>query len=94
MNALTLQFLEWVAQRPRTYAQAMDAWRSTCPRLTIWEDALNDGLIEMHQVRVSAHDVERRARGVRLSERGRLAMQSAMNEAAMRAHALKDEVSA
>lgn len=94
MNALTLQFLEWVAQRPRTYAQTMDAWRSTCPRLTIWEDALNDGLLEMHEVRDSAHVVERCARGVRLSERGRAAMQSAMKEASMRAHALKDEVSA
>lgn len=43
--ALTLQFLAWVAEGPRTYAQAMDAWRSTCPRLSIWEDAILDGLI-------------------------------------------------
>ncbi len=44
-DALTLQFLAWVAERPRTYAQAMDAWRSTCPRLSIWEDAILDGLV-------------------------------------------------
>ncbi|HEX4556560.1 MAG TPA: hypothetical protein VH249_21400 [Xanthobacteraceae bacterium] len=44
--ALTLQFLAWVAERPRTYADAMDAWRSTCPRLSIWEDAILDGLVE------------------------------------------------
>ncbi len=44
-NALTLQFLAWVAQAPRTYAQAMEAWRSTCPRLSIWEDAILDGLV-------------------------------------------------
>lgn len=44
-QALTLQFLAWVAEGPRTYAQAMDAWRSTCPRLSIWEDAILDGLI-------------------------------------------------
>jgi len=44
-HALTLQFLAWVAERPRTYAQAMDAWRSTCPRLSIWEDAILDGLV-------------------------------------------------
>lgn len=44
-DALTLQFLVWVAERPRTYAQAMDAWRSTCPRLSIWEDAILDGLV-------------------------------------------------
>jgi hypothetical protein len=44
-HALTLQFLAWVAERPRTYAQAMEAWRSTCPRLSIWEDAILDGLV-------------------------------------------------
>ena len=43
--ALRLQFLAWVAESPRTYAQAMDAWRSTCPRLSIWEDAILDGLV-------------------------------------------------
>jgi hypothetical protein len=44
-RALTLQFLAWVAEAPRTYAQAMEAWRSTCPRLSIWEDAILDGLV-------------------------------------------------
>jgi hypothetical protein len=42
-----LEFLRWVAARPRTYADAMEAWRSTCPRHTVWEDALTDGLIEV-----------------------------------------------
>ncbi|MGE5176988.1 MAG: hypothetical protein ACM3JJ_11505 [Hyphomicrobiales bacterium] len=42
---LTIQFLEWVASGRRTYADAMEAWRSSCPRLTIWEDALTDGLV-------------------------------------------------
>ena len=44
-HALTLQFLAWVAEAPRTYAQAMEAWRSSCPRLSIWEDAILDGLV-------------------------------------------------
>ena len=44
-DALTLQFLAWVAEGPRSYVQAMEAWRSTCPRLSIWEDAILDGLI-------------------------------------------------
>ena len=44
-HALTLQFLAWVAEGGRTYAQAMEAWRSSCPRLSIWEDAILDGLI-------------------------------------------------
>jgi len=44
-HALTLQFLTWVGEAPRTYAQAMEAWRSTCPRLSIWEDAILDRLV-------------------------------------------------
>src|SRR5262245_48838297 len=44
-HALTLQFLAWVDEAPRTYVQAMEAWRSTCPRLSIWEDAILDGLV-------------------------------------------------
>jgi hypothetical protein len=41
-----LEFLAWVASRRRTYADAMEAWRSSCPRHTVWEDALADGLIQ------------------------------------------------
>ncbi|WP_256942819.1 hypothetical protein [Achromobacter xylosoxidans] len=42
-----LQFLAWIAERPRTYAQTMDAWRSSCPRLSAWEDATANGLVDM-----------------------------------------------
>ncbi len=44
-RALTLQMLDWIAVRPRAYGETMEAWRSTCPRLTIWEDALAAGLV-------------------------------------------------
>ena len=44
VSALTLQFLEFLAEGPRSYAETMEAWRSACPRMTIWEDALADGL--------------------------------------------------
>ena len=44
-RALTLQLLEWIAARPRSYAETIEAWRTTCPRLSIWEDACIDGLI-------------------------------------------------
>jgi hypothetical protein len=40
-----LNLLRWVAERPRSYGEAMEAWRSSCPRLSVWEDALADGLI-------------------------------------------------
>jgi hypothetical protein len=43
---LLIEFLAWIADRRRTYADAMEAWRSNCPRHTVWEDALADGLIQ------------------------------------------------
>ena len=42
--ALTQQFLAWVAEAPRSYADA-EAWRRSCPHLSIWEDAISDGLV-------------------------------------------------
>jgi hypothetical protein len=47
VNLLTLEFLAWISSRPRTYAETMEAWRSTCPRNSVWEDALIDGLIQI-----------------------------------------------
>jgi len=47
VSLLMLEFLTWVSSRRRTYAEAMEAWRSTCPRQTVWEDALTDGVIEV-----------------------------------------------
>ena len=43
-HALTQQFLVWVDEAPRTYADA-EAWRRSCPHLSIWEDAISDGLV-------------------------------------------------
>jgi hypothetical protein len=40
---LTIEFLKWVASRPRTDAEAREAWRSTCPLTCAWEDAVSDG---------------------------------------------------
>jgi len=44
-DALVLDLVEWVAARPRPYADVMDAWRTSCPRLTIWEDAVELGYV-------------------------------------------------
>jgi hypothetical protein len=46
-SLIMLQFLAWVADRPRTYRQTMEAWRSSCPRLSVWEDAIIDGLVRI-----------------------------------------------
>ena len=43
--ALVLQLLEWVAARPRTSRDTMEAWRTSCPRMPVWEDALANGLV-------------------------------------------------
>ena len=43
----TLEFLKWVALRPRTYADVQAAWRSTCPLTCAWEDALADELVTL-----------------------------------------------
>jgi len=45
-RALAIELLEWISLRPRTYAEVLEAWRTTCPRLSIWEDACIDGLID------------------------------------------------
>jgi hypothetical protein len=44
---LTLEFLTWTASRPRTYAEAMEAWSNRCLRNSVWEDAFIEGLIQV-----------------------------------------------
>lgn len=44
-QALTVQLLEWICRHPRTYPEVLEAWRTSCPRLSIWEDACIEGLI-------------------------------------------------
>jgi hypothetical protein len=43
---LTVQFLKWIAERPRLYAEVRAAWSSTCPLNCAWEDALAEDLVE------------------------------------------------
>jgi hypothetical protein len=45
VRPLMLDLVAHVADRPRPYAEVMDAWRTNCPRLTVWEDALEAGLV-------------------------------------------------
>lgn len=42
---LILDFLEWLEAEPRSYTDVMDAWRTSCPRLTVWEDSHDLGLV-------------------------------------------------
>ena len=69
--ALVLQLLEWVAARPRTYRETMEAWRTSCPKMPVWEDAIDNGLVQV----VATRDVSG-APLVTLTARGRAALAS------------------
>ncbi|HXO69904.1 MAG TPA: hypothetical protein VN838_13165 [Bradyrhizobium sp.] len=43
LDPLILDLLEWIGREPRSYADVIDAWRTSCPRLTVWEDAMDRG---------------------------------------------------
>ncbi len=46
VNDLVLDLLEWLGSSPRPYSEVLDAWRTSCPRLPVWEEANERGFIE------------------------------------------------
>jgi DNA-binding PadR family transcriptional regulator len=50
VEALIVALLDWVARRERSYNETMDAWRTSCPKLPVWEDANDRGLIVVEEV--------------------------------------------
>jgi len=42
-----LEFLAWLGSCPRSYAETMEAWQTSCPRNSVWEDALGDDLVQL-----------------------------------------------
>lgn len=44
-EALVLDLVEWLANGPKPYDEVMEAWRTSCPRLSIWEDAVDAGYL-------------------------------------------------
>ena len=50
VEALILDLLDWLLVRDRTYEEVMEAWRTSCPRLPVWEDANDRGLIAQQEV--------------------------------------------
>jgi hypothetical protein len=44
-DPLVLDFVEWIAREPRFYSEVIAIWRTSCPRLTIWEDAVDRGYV-------------------------------------------------
>jgi hypothetical protein len=47
LSAPMRELLTWLAARSRTYGETMEAWKTSCPRMSIWEDASADGFIEV-----------------------------------------------
>lgn len=46
-KVLILDLLDWIAAQPRRYEDVMDAWRTSCPGLTIWEDTVDAGYVQI-----------------------------------------------
>ena len=77
MNApesLVLDLVEWVALKPKPIDVVLDAWRTSCPRLPVWEDAVDRGyVVRTHVdgegviVSVSGEDIDFLRSGGRLS---------------------------
>jgi hypothetical protein len=49
-DALVLDLVEWIAREPRPYSEVIATWRTSCPRLTIWEDAVDRGYVERETI--------------------------------------------
>jgi len=45
LDPLVLDFVEWVAGEQRSYSDVLDAWKTSCPRLTVWEEASERGFV-------------------------------------------------
>jgi hypothetical protein len=50
VETLILDLLQWLTNGERSYEEVMDAWRTSCPRLTVWEEANDRGLIASEYV--------------------------------------------
>lgn len=66
-EALMVQFLTFLADDGRSYGEVMDAWRTSCPRMTIWEDSLIEGLVQVERTEGASREQSR----VTLTARGR-----------------------
>jgi len=79
VDNLLLDLVEWVGMKERSYQEALDVWRTSCPKLPVWEEAIDQGLLERDfangrwLVRVTPAGL------ALLQERGRIAKTSAQH---------------
>src|SRR5262245_63403737 len=50
LDALILDLIEWLVTEPRPYSEVMEAWRTSCARLPVWEEAVDRGLVVSEMV--------------------------------------------
>lgn len=67
--SLILDFLDSLASGPKPYAEVMEAWRTSCPRLTVWEDAVDEGLVVRRALEGAGVVVELTAKGREMARR-------------------------
>jgi hypothetical protein len=82
LDPLILDLLEWVGREPRSYADVIDAWRTSCPRLTVWEDAMDRGFAVREHAKGREVMIRLTAAGHRfLREHGRMVGEAARQTA-------------
>jgi hypothetical protein len=59
ITASTVELLTWISDRERTYADVVEAWKSNCPRLAIWDDAVTAGLVTARRDRIALTELGR-----------------------------------
>lgn len=45
VEVLVIDLLEWLSRKERSYVETMEVWRTSCPKLPVWEDAIDRGLV-------------------------------------------------
>jgi hypothetical protein len=77
LEPLVMDLVAFVSGQPRPYDQVIDAWRTSCPRLTVWEDAIDRGLITCRRGEDKTLTVQATSDGLRLlRENGRMPRRS------------------
>ena len=71
VESLILDLLEWISPGARPYREVIEAWRTSCPRLPVWEEANERGFIEYHHSRGSEAMVSVSALGAKFLAEGR-----------------------
>lgn len=50
VDNLIFDLLEWISMRDRSYEEVIGAWRTSCPKLPVWEEANDRGFVMKEDV--------------------------------------------